>query len=552
MASPSSLARSPACPRASASVAARDDATLFDAMAVAFATTSLARDVVRVANDARRASSSLFASTSPRARRARAHATVDDGARFVRLCEAAAGDGTRTRDDLVDIGGVESEEGVCGVVAKVHIPADTPIMTRALSSTAFDATYARSDDAFGANAAISAYEGEVQRLVSDDVPMALMLVFAKRYPERSALGAYALSLPKEAADTPALYEDESLEALVPMLSLHFVDQVDAARREFAMSCADARQIVAKMSDEPALEDLEFAWAWSMVRTRAITFAVKKSGTDVIERKRCLVPVCDVLNHSPTSTSDDSDDGPNVSIESNDVGESIWKTTRDVAKGQALRWTYGELSNEEMWLWYGFVPSTPSHGDCSVVFNLPDTVFANGLNAVAKEDREETAALRRRLLERCGALGLNEGEELSFVLTMRGNPKVLGGIAGLMCCDADEVVAVAASAVIASNGGGDGSLFSFKPETRRRAGRYVAWLLTQVEAFVCGATDAEIAELERTAEAVGGEFAARFRTAKRLRTGAKSTFAAVQGVLTEESLLKNGSWIDDATKTLIST
>jgi hypothetical protein len=74
----------------------------------------------------------------------------------------------------------------------------------------------------------------------------------------------------------------------------------------------------------------------------------------------------------------------------------------------------------------------------------------------------------------------------------------------------------------------------------------------VEAFVCGATDAEIAELERTAEAVGGEFAARFRTAKRLRTGAKSTFAAVQGVLTEESLLKNGSWIDDATKTLIST
>ena len=95
-------------------------------MAVAFATTSLARDVVRVANDARRASSSSFASTSPRARRARAHATVDDGARFVRLCEAAAGDGTRTRDDLVDIGAVEREEGVCGVVAKVHIRPTRP------------------------------------------------------------------------------------------------------------------------------------------------------------------------------------------------------------------------------------------------------------------------------------------------------------------------------------------------------------------------------------------------------------------------------------------
>ena len=98
---------------------------------------------------------------------------------------------------------------------------------------------------------------------------------------------------------------------------------------------------------------------------------------------------------------DAEDGPNVRIETNDAGESMWTATRDAKQGDALRWTYGELSNEEMWLWYGFVPENPLHGDSSVAFNLPDAVFANGLNAVAKEDSEETGALRRRLLERAG-------------------------------------------------------------------------------------------------------------------------------------------------------
>ena len=100
------------------------------------------------------------------------------------------------------------------------------------------------------------------------------------------------------------------------------------------------------------EEHEFAWAWSMVRSRAITFEVKKASTGRIERKRCLVPVCDVFNHSPTSLSGDGDaeDGPNVRIETNDAGESMWTATRDVKQGDALRWTYGELSNEEMWLW----------------------------------------------------------------------------------------------------------------------------------------------------------------------------------------------------------
>jgi hypothetical protein len=68
--------------------------------------------------------------------------------------------------------------------------------------------------------------------MSDDVVMALALALARREPSSASplLGAYAASLPGDVVSTPALYEDEAFEALVPLLSLHFVDQVDAARR----------------------------------------------------------------------------------------------------------------------------------------------------------------------------------------------------------------------------------------------------------------------------------------------------------------------------------
>ena len=460
-----------------------------------------------------------------------------------------------------DVKAKESDEmAFAGVVARERIEENEAIFTRAIDAAAYDAEYARSDDASGLARALRAVEERRKRNVSDEIALALLLTSARRHGEMSELGAYAMALPKEACATPVMYDDETMEAFASALALTTVDAVDEARREFAMAHDVAREIVKEIPGEDDLEEEEFAWAWSMVRSRAITFAVRKS-TGEIERKRCLVPVCDVLNHSPTSLRDCDvdydpsttvvDDGPNVRIATNGGGESVWMTTRAVAAGEALRWTYGELSNEEMWLWYGFVPANPVHGDCSVPFNLPDAVFKSGLDAVAKDDAPETMALRKRLLERAGVLGLNQGEELSFVLSIRGPPKTLGGIAGVMCCDADEVVAIAASAVISANGGGgDGASFSIKPESRRRAGRYVAWLLTQVETFVCGATDDDIVDLERVARDIGGTFESRFNDVKALRVGARATFAIVQRRLTDAALLANGDWIDEATKRLV--
>ena len=494
----------------------------------------------------------------PTRRRTVGVAATDADDAFERLVATTTADGTTTVDPRLAIGAEEPDaSGLIGVVAREFIPAGTAVIQRTNAAPAYDAVYARSDDTFGAAAAISAHEGEVGRLVSDDVAMGLMLVLAARHSDVAPLGAYAQALPKNTADTPCLYRDEALEALVPVLSLNFVDQVDVARGEFALAFEDCRAIMSRISSSgggqhevPLTED-EFAWSWSMVRSRAITFAVRKASTGEIERKRCLVPVCDVLNHSPTSLSEDGSDGPNVRIETDGESLTSWTLTRDVRAGEALRWTYGELSNEEMWMWYGFVPENPIHGDSSVVFNLPDTVFENGLNALAKDDKDETRALRRQLLRRSGVIGLNEGEELSFVITARQPAKVLGGIAAVMCCTADEVVAIAASTVISANGGGDGALFSLDPESRRRAGRYVAWLLTQVEAFVCGSNEEEIAQLETMAGDVGDDFARRFETAKRTRAGAKGTFSIAQNWLTDEALLSDGTWVDEAAKLLVS-
>jgi len=68
--------------------------------------------------------------------------------------------------------------------------------------------------------------------------------------------------------------------------------------------------------------------------------------------------------------------------------------------------------------------------------------------------------------------------------------------------------------------------------------------------VCGATDEEVAESERVAESVGGVFAERFATAKRVRLGAQGTFATAQKSLTDEELLRDGAWIDAAVDALV--
>jgi hypothetical protein len=46
--------------------------------------------------------------------------------------------------------------------------------------------------------------------------------------------------------------------------------------------------------EPPLELEEFLWAWMMVRSRAITFRVRRASDGHVEARRCMVPVVDLM------------------------------------------------------------------------------------------------------------------------------------------------------------------------------------------------------------------------------------------------------------------
>ena len=77
-------------------------------------------------------------------------------------------------------------------------------------------------------------------------------------------------------------------------------------------------------------------------------------------------------------------------------------TRYIPAGEEVTWTYGDLSNEELWLWYGFVPDPPMHGGATVTFQLPEGALRGGLGSVARGDSPEAAAARLALLVKAGA------------------------------------------------------------------------------------------------------------------------------------------------------
>ena len=78
-----------------------------------------------------------------------------------------------------------------------------------------------------------------------------------------------------------------------------------------------------------------------------------------------------------------------------------RPTRAVEPGEEVTWGYGDLSNEELWLWYGFVPDPPAHAGSAVTFSLPEAALRAGLASVASGDSEEEAAARESLLVKAG-------------------------------------------------------------------------------------------------------------------------------------------------------
>ena len=134
----------------------------------------------------------------------------------------------------------------------------------------------------GLRDAIAAYESSPSRGgdVTPEVSLALLIALARRHPERTPFGPYAAALPADPPPSPIFFPDEKLEALLPYLPLSLVDDIDAARQEMytLWDVATAVMERVKVDGEPAaaLGVDEFAWAWMMIRSRAVTFRVRRA------------------------------------------------------------------------------------------------------------------------------------------------------------------------------------------------------------------------------------------------------------------------------------
>jgi hypothetical protein len=139
----------------------------------------------------------------------------------------------------------------------------------------------------------------------------------------------------------------------------------------------------------------------------------------------------------------------------------------------------------------------------------------------------------------------------------------------MCCAPDEAIAIAAA--VANSFGGcimdddeedeedEGATarvdasgrvrVRLLPESRRRAGRYVAYILAQVEPVVL-ANDGDGDGDGVGAGAGYGADAGTRAAAARVRAGAERTFRSLDDSLTEDALLTRGEWIDEAVSKIL--
>ena len=110
-----------------------------------------------------------------------------------------------------------------------------------------------------------------------------------------------------------------------------------------------------------------------------------------------------------------------------------------------------------------------------------------------------------------------------------------------------------------------------PESRRRAGRYVAYVLAQVEPVVlasdgtgdgatgdgAGKRNGDGSEDGANGDGVGdgngndiGADAGTRAAAARVRAGAERTFRSLDDSLTDDALLTGGEWIDEAASKIL--
>ena len=212
--------------------------------------------------------------------------------------------------------------------------------------------------------------------------------------------------------------------------------------------------VSKAEADRALE-----WAWCMVHSRALREVASLTGDSKGQHARGEVkdrfcfPVADLFDHAPSPLPTTYVHLRETVFRATSFEKSRWhlrapslsaSLLRDREKirdredaaggteqealcfcaaeaievGQEVTWTYGKLTNEEMMMQYGFIPTAHVHGDSRVGFAVGARVFAKGLAALEKESpsNSDVTASKQQVLS--SLLGVDVTDVAGEAVTSR--------------------------------------------------------------------------------------------------------------------------------------
>ena len=212
--------------------------------------------------------------------------------------------------------------------------------------------------------------------------------------------------------------------------------------------------VSKAEADRALE-----WAWCMVHSRALREVASLTGDSKGQHARTEVkdrfcfPVADLFDHAPSPLPTTYVHLRETVFRATSLEKSRWhlrapslsaSLLRDREKirdredaaggteqealcfcaaeaievGQEVTWTYGKLTNEEMMMQYGFIPTAHVHGDSRVGFAVGAQVFAKGLAALEKESpsNSDVTASKQQVLS--SLLGVDVTDVAGEAVTSR--------------------------------------------------------------------------------------------------------------------------------------
>ena len=279
---------------------------------------------------------------------------MDEGC--ARLCRWLTAGGADLRGLFVDEGrdgeprGVRAGQDIADGSAALVIPRSLLITTEVAEASPI-------------GQAILAIEGE---LVSPDHSLLAAYLLEERRRGGSPFAPYLDTLPESFPTHPLFFSDDEMAWL---RGSYATAKVGERRRSIDR---DYAAISSKVQAFRAFSREELAWARVAVSSRV--FGVRIGGVAT----QALVPMADMLNHAPS---------PEVHWAYDDEANAfLMKAARAIAKGTAVRDSYGSKCNGRFFVSYGFTLADNPANEAAVMLAIPE-------GAARREEKRKLLGVR---------------------------------------------------------------------------------------------------------------------------------------------------------------